>query len=743
MAVRTIRVTVVGERLRKDSKSAGVQGGANAAALHIAFDQSWTGFSKRIIWRNAAGEDPVAVILYNSVSALAEGAEALAFDVPIPAEPLALAGWCSFTIEGYLDAQPDVVLYTVRDRLQVLPNVEAGGALPPEDVTASQAMQLQTEIDGILPDVMEQVALAVSAKEAVEDMTVSASGLDAGSAPTVTKTVQDGVVHLAFGVPAGTKGDKGDQGEKGETGDQGPQGPKGDTGAKGDKGDTGAQGPKGDTGERGLQGVQGERGEQGVKGDKGDAFTYGDFTAEQLAALTGPKGEKGDTGEQGPKGDTGDTGPQGPQGPQGPAGSGSGDMIASTYDPTGKAQDVFAYADGKNVLYVTVSEPTTPTGSYTADHSCSEIMEAVEAGRPVFAVYELSNNRFIYLPFTFSYTGASGRYALFSTNQGSSMVNVIIAEDGAVTYQEIDLTPETIGALPTSGGTITGDVSVSAQDDVDFATMDFGYRKDGVSVFQPSTLRGIHLPTEPDMAASKEYVDSASGGIPVVTTAGTGAAYTATVEGITELTNGQLLVMIPHTRSTSATPTLRINGGTISFIKRFGTGSSMTWMGGASTMWLEAGIAVLLVYSNSYWFAQALPKPEAYDLSGTVKVENGGTGTASLTAGSYLVGNGTAAVQLKTPAQVREDIGAAGKPKTLQISIPASGWDASAKTQTVTATGVTATNAVTPSPAPASWEAAGTAGVRCTAQAADSLTFTCSEVPTADLTYNVLVQEVQ
>lgn len=42
--------------------------------------------------------------------------------------------------------------------------------------------------------------------------------------------------------------------------------------------------------------------------------------------------------------------------------------------------------------------------------------------------------------------------------------------------------------------------------------------------------------------------------------------------------------------------------------------------------------------------------------------------------------------------------GSFGKPKTLQIPIPASGWDASAKTQTVTATGVTATNAVTPSP---------------------------------------------
>ena len=43
-------------------------------------------------------------------------------------------------------------------------------------------------------------------------------------------------------------------------------------------------GPKGDRGDTGLQGIQGE---------KGDAFTYEDFTAEQLQALTGPTGEAG------------------------------------------------------------------------------------------------------------------------------------------------------------------------------------------------------------------------------------------------------------------------------------------------------------------------------------------------------------------------------------------------------------------------------------------------------------------
>lgn len=35
----------------------------------------------------------------------------------------------------------------------------------------------------------------------------------------------------------------------------------------------------------------------------------------------------------------------GAQGPRGPAGT--GDMMASTYDPQGKAQDIFAYADAK------------------------------------------------------------------------------------------------------------------------------------------------------------------------------------------------------------------------------------------------------------------------------------------------------------------------------------------------------------------------------------------------------------
>ena len=120
--------------------------------------------------------------------------------------------------------------------------------------------------------------------------------------------------------PAGPKGDTGPQGLKGDKGDIGPQGPQGDTGPqgekgpKGDKGDTGPQGPqglKGEKGDTGPAGPKGDTGDIGPQGQKGDAFTFEDFTPEQLASLKGQKGDIGPQGPQGPKGEKGDKGDPG------------------------------------------------------------------------------------------------------------------------------------------------------------------------------------------------------------------------------------------------------------------------------------------------------------------------------------------------------------------------------------------------------------------------------------------------
>lgn len=213
---------------------------------------------------------------------------------------------------------------------------------------------------------------------------VTVTTLPAGSQATATYDKSTGT--LALGIP---------QGEKGKTGD------------KGDTGDTGPQG------KQGIQGIQGKQGIQGEKGDTGPANTLkiGTVTSGKVASATitgeapnqvlnlvlekGDKGETGDTGPQGEPGKTGGIGPQGPQGNpgadaptitgitirqsdyhlivtlsngtsydagycRGASGAGTGDMLASVYDPNGKHQDIFAYVDNA-IKDVKVTTDATPT----------------------------------------------------------------------------------------------------------------------------------------------------------------------------------------------------------------------------------------------------------------------------------------------------------------------------------------------------------------------------------------------
>lgn len=82
-------------------------------------------------------------------------------------------------------------------------------------------------------------------------------------------------------------------------------------------------------------------------------------------------------------------------------------------------------------------------------------------------------------------------------------------------------------------------------------------------------------------------------------------------------------------------------------------------------------------------------------------------------------------------------------PRYVSITLPASGW--SNNSQTVTVSGVLADETaqlIQPMPAMASQSAYYGAEVLCSGQAANSLTFTCQTVPTADLTVYVVMQEV-
>ncbi len=242
---RQIQVKVTGEFVQKDSKNAGVQGEANASGLHIVMSEDWKRFSKRIIWRNARGEKPVSVLLYRGVDALADGEDPLVFDTTIPAEPLALAGWCSFTIEGFRETDPSAVAVTVTDYLLVKPNDSYN---TPKEPTPSQAQQLQWEIDSVAKEVAArlkqsntELSLALNTlrewevwdSEKVYRRAAKVSRLGSSYFCKKTCTGVDPAVDVAdsetgrYWLRIAAKGDKGEQGPQGAAGERGPAGPRG------------------------------------------------------------------------------------------------------------------------------------------------------------------------------------------------------------------------------------------------------------------------------------------------------------------------------------------------------------------------------------------------------------------------------------------------------------------------------------------------------------------------------------
>ncbi|MBO4793609.1 MAG: collagen-like protein [Deltaproteobacteria bacterium] len=131
----------------------------------------------------------------------------------------------------------------------------------------------QTELGNVQAAIVD----AEAAAGAIDDLTVAASGLAAGANPTATVSEVSGHKHIAFGIPAGAKGDTGATGAQGPAGQDGAAGADGTTftpsvAANGDlswSNDGGKQNPatvniKGPQGETGPTGPQGPSGQDGV-----------------------------------------------------------------------------------------------------------------------------------------------------------------------------------------------------------------------------------------------------------------------------------------------------------------------------------------------------------------------------------------------------------------------------------------------------------------------------------------------
>ena len=603
----------------------------------------------------------------------------------------------------------------------------------------------------------------------------------------------------------GQTGPQGPKGETGETGPQGPKGDKGDTGTgldikgtyeslealrstvtqpqQGDMYNVGASAPytiymwdeteEPDWKSQGqLQGPQGERGPEGPQGPKGD---QGEVGPQGPKGDTGPQGNVGPEGPQGPKGETGSAGNgvesvalyEGTHAPgtldtyrmtftsgdhtdyqvyNGMDGIGSGDMLKSTYDPQNKNTDIFDYVD-KALEDVTVTTDPTPTQDSenpVQSGGVYDAIQSVEEGIPT-KVSELTND--------------SG----YLTTESDPTVPGWAKSPSKPTYtaDEVGARPDTwmpsaedVGAIPASQkGAASGVAELdssgkvpSAQlpsyvdDVVEFASRDSfpGTGEDGkIYIAEDTNLTyrwsgTQYVEISPSLALGETsstayrgdrgktaYDHSQTTGNPHNTTAADVGAMPAVSGGstgqvLTKTDDGQAWQDAPETgmsQDDADARYLKLSGGTMTGDL---TVEGKLVFGGSNGPRVQVGP------SNELQFNSAS--------GGSVQFSNvqvGGTPTQNL--------------DIVNKAYVDSK-----DPKTATVTLTAAGWRKGE--QTVTVTGILADSSaqivdVCPANKPSAdrWAAA---GVWCTSQAANSLTFSCDSVPTEDINVNIRMQGV-
>lgn len=194
------------------------------------------------------------------------------------------------------------------------------------------------------------------------------------------------------------------------------------------------------------------------------------------------------------------------------------------------------------------------------------------------------------------------------------------------------------------------------------------YFKDGVPVSTSHTLNAdvpenakftdttyeVATQSTDGLLSADDKTQLDNGGIPIVTTSGDGSAYTATVDGISALTAGMKVTIIPHVTSTTTSPTLNVNSLGAKSIRMPITYNSSATSVGSVTSWIVKNIPITVEYDGTYWKTISCPRPSAQYLYGTVPVDSGGTGLSSVTSNSFLVGNGTSNMVEKTSSEVME-----------------------------------------------------------------------------------------
>ena len=179
----------------------------------------------------------------------------------------------------------------------------------------SAAQSAQTEAENAKKSASTAATSAASARDAILNMIVSAITLEHGKPATVSKSVVDEVFKLTFGLP---------RGEKGEAGSPG----------------------------RGITSITLKSGTHAAGTTDTYTITFTDNTTYDFQVTNGANGfsptiTTSKSGKVTTVTVVDANGTQSFEINDGADGLGSGDMHTSTYDPQGKAQDIFSYADAQ------------------------------------------------------------------------------------------------------------------------------------------------------------------------------------------------------------------------------------------------------------------------------------------------------------------------------------------------------------------------------------------------------------
>ena len=131
-----------------------------------------------------------------------------------------------------------------------------------------------------------------------------------------------------------------------------------------------------------------------------------------------------------------------------------------------------------------------------------------------------------------------------------------------------------------------------------------------VATFRPITSAG-------NIEGLSDLIEEAEIYTKGVLTAGSGAAYTATVPGITALEAGISFIMIPHVQSTSQAPTLNVNGLGAKNLRMRISGNTATTTIASTTNWISTNKPIRVLYDGMFWVAE-LVRPNVNDLYGTL-----------------------------------------------------------------------------------------------------------------------------